>query len=274
MALNAEKLRTQLPADWLIYPTTAKDVPAETVEVMVILHGFMGCPEDFTPLASVLRQRFHCILPMLPGHGGSTPTFPLHLSAQATWIAAQLQEAGIQRYHGVGYSLGGRVALTLAAQHPVPPFLSLRLIACHVRFENITQRWPRFAQDQRVAERLRTLSWRDFLDGFWYRLPLFGQLRQHPAYAELLQRRMSHDPQRLAEVVLQASSAFQPDYNPLLETLNAHIPVQYFAGSEDPKYTAIAQRLKQKGIDAQVIKNAGHCVHVEQLQDLVRSMKM
>ncbi len=95
-------------------------VPANDVAqaTAVILHGNGLYPAFYTGLATELADRgVACHIPALPGFSGRKPTSPgwhALLEATATETGALLGANGVL----VGHSLGGLVALLLAARQP------------------------------------------------------------------------------------------------------------------------------------------------------------
>ena len=64
-----------------------------------------------------LEQRYEVLAPTLPGHaGGPALPDPLHGDAMLALVERVLDDAGIERAHIVGNSLGGFLALRLAAR--------------------------------------------------------------------------------------------------------------------------------------------------------------
>lgn len=59
-----------------------------------------------------------CIMPDMRGHGGSSATPPYGLEHWADDCIAVMDHLGIERAHLVGGSLGGPIAVHLAAKHP------------------------------------------------------------------------------------------------------------------------------------------------------------
>lgn len=87
---------------------------------VVLLHGIGRTLDDFTALHAALA-RDHLVLAVdLPGHGGSAPLDGPHtLPALAAAVARFLDAAGVTGpAHLVGNSLGGAVAMRLAADVP------------------------------------------------------------------------------------------------------------------------------------------------------------
>lgn len=97
----------------------------EAAPPLVLIHGFGGDLGNWMFLQPLLAERFRTLAIDLPGHGGSTKTLAgANIPALARAVAAFLRAEGIGRAHLVGHSLGGAVALALAAEA-----LSLSLIA-------------------------------------------------------------------------------------------------------------------------------------------------
>ena len=89
---------------------------------MLLLHGIGMARQSWDPVVPILGERFDIIAPDLPGFGGSAPV-PAGDEptprALAGYVADLLDELGIDRPHVAGNSLGGWVALELAALHPI-----------------------------------------------------------------------------------------------------------------------------------------------------------
>lgn len=87
---------------------------------VLLLHGFLGAADDWRPLMAALGLRRRCVALDLPGHGSTTVSseaaFSLEAAAQA--VAALVEAEGLQGCQLVGYSLGARLALLLAARWP------------------------------------------------------------------------------------------------------------------------------------------------------------
>jgi len=89
---------------------------------LVLLHGIGLTRQSWDPVVPALARHFDVIAVDLPGFGGSEPlpaeTEPLP-AALAAAVAGLLGELGITAPHLAGNSLGGWVALELAAIRPV-----------------------------------------------------------------------------------------------------------------------------------------------------------
>ncbi len=130
-------LRPDLPDGWSLVeaplnhsgPNPAKEVgiawqdtrPPEwvTAPTVVLLHGSRASGETVGHLVRYLKSDYRLIVPDLPGFGHS-PQPPGNFSAasQAAYLAAFLDQIGIDRAHLVGFGLGGVVAIEYADAHP------------------------------------------------------------------------------------------------------------------------------------------------------------
>lgn len=86
---------------------------------LVILHGALGCKEQFTTWAEALADTFTCHLLDFTGHGqksDSEKNFSIELFSNdlLQYIAAKK----LQAPHVLGYSMGGYVALYTAFKQP------------------------------------------------------------------------------------------------------------------------------------------------------------
>ena len=80
---------------------------------LLLLHGFGGAAWNFTEMAPLLAGR-RLVVPDLPGHGASDPLPAPSISGFADAVATLLDEPTAV----FGHSMGGVVALRLAARHP------------------------------------------------------------------------------------------------------------------------------------------------------------
>lgn len=96
---------------------------------VLFLHGFLGSAEDWLPLMQALGTQRRCVALDLPGHGNTAMQIynpcsadgTIHacsLEAVAAAIASLVKREGLHGCCLVGYSLGARLALLLAARWP------------------------------------------------------------------------------------------------------------------------------------------------------------
>ena len=85
---------------------------------LVLLHGFTDTWRTWELVLPALERRHEVLAPTLPGHAGGPP-LPRALGGGSIADAVELamDEAGLETAHIAGNSLGGYVALQLAARH-------------------------------------------------------------------------------------------------------------------------------------------------------------
>ncbi|MDO3385872.1 alpha/beta hydrolase [Gilvimarinus sp. SDUM040013] len=89
-------------------------------ETVVLIHGLgQNGWRDWQELMPALAEHYRVVAFDLPGFGRSdTPAGKYSPSNYAAAIQAILQQAGIDRFHLMGHSMGGAVALRLATRYP------------------------------------------------------------------------------------------------------------------------------------------------------------
>lgn len=96
---------------------------------VLLLHGGGDTPQTMRYLGDALHARgFHVEAPLLPGHGRTLDEFA-RVTADDLTTAARESYDGLRRSHGTvalaGLSMGGALAVQLAAEHPDIPALVL-----------------------------------------------------------------------------------------------------------------------------------------------------
>lgn len=87
-------------------------------EPLLLLHGIGSTRDDFAVLFPRLAEHYDVLSVDLPGHGESPfGTWPPTVAALTDAVEADLDARGLQRVHILGNSLGGRIAIELAARH-------------------------------------------------------------------------------------------------------------------------------------------------------------
>jgi carboxylesterase len=140
--------RRSLGADGIVIGGEGFELSRPGAPAMLLLHGAGDTPQTLRYLADALyAQGFHVAAPLLPGHGRSVRDFA-NVTADALTDAARASYDALRRSHDwvgvIGLSMGGALAVQIAAAHQDLP--ALGLIA------------PYLAMPARV-ERATRLSW-------------------------------------------------------------------------------------------------------------------
>jgi len=204
-----------------------------TDPALVLLHGFTGNARSFAPLGLL-----GAYTPLLTGHGPSPDLTSQSFEEEVERIAALILRHNAP-VHLVGYSMGARVALGLALDHPE---LVGRLSLIGVN--------PGLATDSDRQERLSwEARWQDILemDGLavfehkWSSLPLFASQTRLPAHVQAAQRaeRLNHAALGLSHALSVLGLASMPNLWPRLSQLR--LPTHLIVGDLDEKFKTIAQ---------------------------------
>lgn len=236
---------------------------------LVFLHGFLGRGSNWLEIARPLSQNYFCILPDLPGHGENTNSdlsSPLNFDILTDWLVRTLDEIPAPKIHLVGYSLGGRAALTFACRFP-ERILTLTLESANPGIVDNAERARRLAEDAARAESILKEGMSAFVEQ-WYRMPLFATLNKHPEKLSAIKESASrNDPRWMAKVIRELSPGAQ---TPLWDALpHLAFPVLLIAGGQDEKYARIVQKMTEQIPNAQqvIFLEAGHNVHAEQPEE-------
>jgi 2-succinyl-6-hydroxy-2,4-cyclohexadiene-1-carboxylate synthase len=233
---------------------------------LVLLHGFTGSGALWRAHAAALAGRCRVIAPDLLGHGDSdAPPDPARYAMP--WaladLAALLDALGVGRAALLGYSLGGRVALAFAVEHPAR-VAALVLEGASPGIADPDERAARRAADAALAVRLERDGVAAFVDA-WMAQPLFATQASLPDAVRAAARaqRLRNDPVGLAACLRGLGTGSQPSYWHRLHALS--MPVLLLAGAHDAKFQALARAMRESIPDAtlRVVPGAGHTTHLE-----------
>lgn len=234
---------------------------------LVLLHGFTGSAATWTEQMRALRDMCTTIALDALGHGQSdAPSDPARytMSHVVTDTLAVLDRFAIERCALLGYSMGGRMALHVAAAAP-ERVAALILESASPGLRTADERAARVAADAALAARIERDGIAAFVDE-WERLPLWATQTRVPDFVRhaLHVQRLQNDPRGLANSLRGAGAGAQPS---LWERLCAiRTPTLLIAGALDAKFAAIASEMCAALPVAQleIVPDAGHAVHLEQ----------
>lgn len=224
---------------------------------VVLVHGFTQTGASWSPLAAALGGRFEVVPVDLPGHGGSAAVTVGGIEEAAALLG---EAGGIASY--VGYSLGGRTALTLALARP-DLVEALVLVGATAGIEDATARAERRAADERLAAEIEQggdAGVPAFLDR-WLSGPLFSRLTDEQADVKA---RLANTASGLAASLRTCGTGTQPPSWDRLASLP--MPVLAVAGEQDERFSALARRMAEAiGDNARLalLPGAGHAACFE-----------
>lgn len=235
--------------------------------VMVALHGFTGSGLIFEQFSARFKSLgIRLIAVDLPGHGNTiTPdSAEIHTyEAQITNLSSLLSTLNIPKFHLLGYSMGGRIALHYALNHP-DKIISLILESTNNGISNDNDRIERVSRDEKLSEQIMQ-NYPDFLLK-WNRLPIFksppkAQKTQIESFKKI---QLNQDPIQMALSMREFSPGKIPYVYDELTLISC--PVLAITGKNDQKYSELWKSLiyKFQNGDHINIENSGHRVHLDQ----------
>jgi 2-succinyl-6-hydroxy-2,4-cyclohexadiene-1-carboxylate synthase len=219
-----------------------------------MVHGFTQNRRCWGVFGDGLARSHELVLVDAPGHGDSSG-----VGADVPTGAALIGDAvGTAGY--VGYSMGGRHVLRLAADRP-HLVERLVLIGASPGIVDPTERQARVDADERLADHLEQIGLNSFLEE-WLGQPLFATL---PPGAAHLSERRTNTVAGLAGSLRAAGTGAQ---EPMWDSLGAlDMPILLLVGEHDERFTVVARRMQDSIGDnatVSVVEGAGHAVHLEQ----------
>jgi 2-succinyl-6-hydroxy-2,4-cyclohexadiene-1-carboxylate synthase len=245
-------------------------------EPVVVLHGFSGSGEAMASLVFQL-DGYRCVAVDLVGHGRSPSPVdlaPYGVEAMAASVAQLAAGLGDGPAHVVGYSMGGRVALALAAARP-QLCRSLTLISATAGITDVSERVQRRRADRALADRIGEHGLARFVDE-WVAMPMWDSLRASlsaEAWQASIDQRLRSDPTGLANSLRAGGTGSMEPLWDRLEALN--VPTLVMCGELDAKFVAIGHQMH--GLlphsDLVIVPGAGHAAHLEDPDGCVTAIR-
>lgn len=220
----------------------------------MLLHGFTQTARCWGPVGVALAQEHEVVRLDAPGHGGSSD-----IHADLTETARLVAEAGGAAVY-VGYSMGARIALHVALDHP-EVVRGLVLVGGTAGIPDDEERAERRQHDAALAQLIRSQGVETFLD-FWLGQQLFAGL---PHWARFDAERRRNTAEGLARSLELSGTGAQASRWDELDRLA--MPVLLVVGAEDKRFAEIAVGMGVRighAAEVALVPEAGHTAHLEQ----------
>ena len=219
------------------------------------LHYWAGAGREFAALRALLPAHAELLAPDLPGFGQQPAPvgFDYSVGAYADWIAAYIQQCALTNFTLVGHSMGGKIALALAARRlvglrrlvllsPSPPTAEPMTAA------DRTAALAAFGKPEEAINTFRKITWQS----------LSGALRENTIVDNLRCTRPAWN--------AWLNKGSREDISALLPQLA--VPCQLLVGAYDRAITPATQRRYTlphlpPGTLCTVVPDAGHLLPLE-----------
>jgi 2-succinyl-6-hydroxy-2,4-cyclohexadiene-1-carboxylate synthase len=240
---------------------------------LLLLHGFTGSSEMWKPFISDWKNHFQMVMVDLIGHGKTACPVDVeryNIERVALDLITLLDQLRIKKAHVLGYSMGGRLALTLAVKHPTY-VQTLILESSSPGLKTEEERAMRRMQDEQLASFIEQHGIEAFVEK-WENIPLFASHKKLPkaVRGKLRNERLKNKVIGLANSLRGMGTGAQPSWWNHLTNLT--MPTLLICGEEDEKFCRIAEEMVQllpNGVIAYA-KDAGHTIHLEQREFFVK----
>lgn len=239
---------------------------------IVLLHGFTGSGETWKNFISTSSAGFEFITIDLPGHGKTKPHVLKTMDECIDDLHQLFKELNRSKFILVGYSMGGRTALSYAAKYP-EMLAGLVLESASPGLSEESARIKRRNQDEKLAKKIEEEGIQEFVN-YWENIPLFEtqkRLREE-IQSKIRAERLAQSVTGLANSLRGMGTGSQRSNWEQLETLS--IPVLLLAGELDPKFVKINEDMKNRipNAELKLFPDAGHAIHVEKPQAFQKSV--
>jgi len=240
----------------------------------LFLHGFTGSVEDWIKISEKLPQNFSPILIDLIGHGKSDSPLDLEyysFESQIDILHKIIQHLRLENLIIVGYSMGGRMALSYAVKNS-ENIRALVLESTSFGLATDKNRKDRVKADFILSDYIDKSSIEDFIE-YWINLPMFATLSNIPTERlNLLKQRKINSINKigLKNSLKGFSTGKMTNYFPQLNRLNSQVLL--VTGSLDLKFTqnsVEANKLLQNS-SHQIVNDCGHNVHFEKPEEFLK----
>ncbi|NGP44238.1 2-succinyl-6-hydroxy-2,4-cyclohexadiene-1-carboxylate synthase [Bacillaceae bacterium SIJ1] len=247
-------------------PYHYRDAGPKEAPALLLLHGFTASIETWEPFIPLWSQQHRVISVDLPGHGKTpSPAEEGRFKMQEVVhdLCLLLDHLNIEKTSILGYSMGGRVAISFAV-HASERVERLIVENASPGLKTEEERRQRRERDEQLAHRITTFGMASFV-AYWRELDLFASQKALPMSVRetLDQERLQNSPSGLASSLRGMGTGAQPSYWDALPTLS--VQLTFIAGTLDQKFLDIGQDICERvpNNTMLVAENAGHAVHIE-----------
>jgi 2-succinyl-6-hydroxy-2,4-cyclohexadiene-1-carboxylate synthase len=234
---------------------------------VLLLHGFTGSSENWLPFQAEWSTSFKLINVDILGHGKTDiPKDPKRylMGEVVKDLHSILQALDVEKVSILGYSMGGRLALSFAASYP-NMITTLILESSSPGLKEEAERNARIMQDHKLADKILEEGIDSFIS-YWESIPLFKSQQRLPDEVQqvIRKQRLHNSPIGLSNSLKGMGTGKQPSWWETLRTLD--FPVLLLCGEEDQKFCRIVELMDNLLPNSEkiVVEKCGHAIHVEQ----------
>lgn len=235
-------------------------------QTLVLLHGFTGSTKTWQHVIEQLPATIKIVAVDLIGHGQTaapSEVQPYTMQSQIELLDQLFNQLRLTRFILLGYSMGGRVALSYAVSYP-KRIEQVILESASPGLELTDERMARKEADDLLAQKIETNGIDSFVDK-WENISLFTSQKSLPlaVQQEIRAERLAQREIGLANSLRGMGTGVMPSLWDKLT--NLVIPVMLITGTLDTKFVQLAKKMQSLLPTAThiLVNNVGHAIHVE-----------
>lgn len=251
-----------------------KEPSNKSKKTVVFLHGFTGSSLDWNFLMDKLPSEFEPITIDLLGHGKTSSPKSLKkysVQSQIELLDKIFKKLNIVKPILVGYSMGGRLALSYLFSYP-QNVEAVILESTSFGLKTKAEKEERIKSDKILANKIMSSSIKEFID-YWMNFPLFYSQKKLPLQ---IRNEQTENKKRINNVIGLTNSLLgfgtgrMDNYFNELEKIK--IKTLLLTGSIDSKFTEIAKEANNllPNSNHEIIRDAGHNVHLEKPEEFLK----
>jgi len=236
---------------------------------ILFLHGFSGSSDCWKNIRREINLPTIAI--DIPGHNKS---YFLNLNEDynykdfRTELFLILNEINVKKVHLLGYSMGGRLAISFTQKYP-ELVKSLILESSTLGLVSHDEKEIQIEKDNELLNIINN-SMTDFIT-HWSQNPLFlnQEKRNSEDFNKLNNNRLKHNKEQLSKSLSSFTKANMPAFIEAFATFDC--PVFLINGKDDTKYIKINRDMMKihKKAKQFIINNSSHNVHLENKKDFI-----
>ncbi len=233
---------------------------------VILLHGFTGDSTTWDPFFEKWGQHSRLYAVDIIGHGKTDSPEDAgryRMLSVCDDLFLLLEKLGIPKADIIGYSMGGRLALSFALKYPTK-VRKIVLESTSPGLRSEEERKARVEQDCKLSSFIREEGIEAFVE-YWGNIPLFQTQEKLPPtiQAQLKEQRLRNSSIGLSLSLEGMGTGAQPSWWDNLSEL--HHEVLLITGSSDQKFCNIAAEMAKelKNVSWENIDGCGHAIHVE-----------
>ncbi|WP_445489318.1 2-succinyl-6-hydroxy-2,4-cyclohexadiene-1-carboxylate synthase [Niallia sp. 03133] len=233
---------------------------------LLLLHGFTGDSSTWHPLIPLWKKNFQLVMVDLIGHGQTDAPIKEHyynIQTASKHLYEILKVLQIDTAYLLGYSMGGRLALSFSIAYP-DLISKLILESASPGLKTLEMQRQRRIQDNELGESILKEGIKKFVNK-WENIPLFNSQKNINKIQQnqIRKQRLRNNPIGLVNSLKGMGTGSQPSWWDHL--LDVTCETLLITGEFDKKFCFIAKEMTKKNgeFQWQLVEEAGHAIHVE-----------